>query len=149
MSRQISGGRQFAFYLGTVLQVLGVLLFLSIFVSAASVAVSVFGDGGFSPPGSMFPRAIGGMVLMAVGRMIREIAKKGLAGSGLMLDPEQARQDLEPYSRMAGGMLNDALEETELNLGRQPEKLVVVKCRSCGTHNQEQAKFCQECGQKI
>lgn len=48
------------------------------------------------------------------------IGRRGLAGSGLKLDPEEARRDLEPWSRMAGGVVQDALDETGLKLGREP-----------------------------
>ena len=45
------------------------------------------------------------MALVVVGQMMRRVAARGLAGSGVLLDPEQAREDLEPYSRMAGGIV--------------------------------------------
>lgn len=32
------------------------------------------------------------------------------AGSGVILDPEKAKEELEPFSRMAGGMVKDALD---------------------------------------
>ena len=72
-----------------------------------------------------------------------------MAGSGVVLDPEKARQELEPYSRMAGGMVKDALDEADVNLGGKPERVIMIKCGSCGKLNQEDAKFCQECGRKV
>ena len=30
-----------------------------------------------------------------------------------------------------------------------PDKLVMVKCPSCGKLNDQDAKFCQECGRKL
>jgi hypothetical protein len=33
------------------------------------------------------------------------------------LDPEQARKDVEPVARMAGGVVGDALEEAGVKLG--------------------------------
>jgi hypothetical protein len=94
-------------------------------------------------------RAFGGMALLIVGRIVQGIGARGFAGSGILLDPEKARGDLEPYSRMAGGMVKDALDEADVNLGSQPVQVIVVKCPSCGHLNQEAAKFCQECGTKI
>ena len=95
-------------------------------------------------------RAIGGMALLIVGGIVRGIGAKGLAGSGTVLDPKQARDDLEPYSRMAGGMLKDALDEAGVS-GRkpEPERVIMVKCPACGKLNQEDSKFCQECGRKL
>lgn len=66
-----------------------------------------------------------------------------------MLDPEQARQDLEPFSRQAGGMLKDALDEAAVNLGGKPERVVMLKCAACGKLNEEDSKFCRECGAKM
>jgi membrane protease subunit (stomatin/prohibitin family) len=31
----------------------------------------------------------------------------------------------------------------------QPQKLLMVKCQSCGKLNDQDAKFCQECGRKL
>jgi len=59
-------------------------------------------------------RGVVGMGLMIVGRMLAAIGSRGLAGSGVMIDPEQARKDLEPWSRMAGGIVKDAIDETGL-----------------------------------
>jgi rRNA maturation endonuclease Nob1 len=67
----------------------------------------------------------------------------------VILDPEKARHELEPYSRMAGGMVKDVLEEANVNLGVPSTKVIMIKCRDCGTLNQETAKFCQECGKEI
>ena len=50
---------------------------------------------------------------------------------------------------MAGGMVKDALEEADLNLGGKPERVIMIKCRNCGKLNEEDSKFCQECGEKI
>lgn len=147
MTQRISEGRKTAYYAGIVLTVIGGLMFASVFVTA----VMHFGDfTDFEARGrsSMF-RAFGGVALMVAGGALCAVGARGLAGSGVVLDPEQARQDLEPYSRMAGGMLKDAADEVGLQLGRQPERVVMLKCSSCGKLNDEDAKFCQECGKPL
>ena len=53
---------------------------------------------------------------------------------------------------MAGGMVKDALDEADVQLGGPtgaPEKVVMIRCRECGKLNEEDSKFCQECGKKI
>ncbi len=144
MSKQISEGRKTAYYLGAVLMVIGGLSFFSVFISAAIH----FGDfSNFEERGrSMALRAFGGMGLLIAGGIIRGIGAAGLAGSGVVLDPEKARQELEPYSRMAGGMVKDALDEADVHLGGAPQRVVMVKCPACGKLNEEDSKFCQECG---
>ena len=97
-------------------------------------------------------RAIAGMVLMIVGAIVKGIGSRGLAGSGVVLNPEQAREELEPYSRMAGGMVKDALDAADVHLGAQPAKaetIVKIKCTACGKLNAEDAKFCQACGKAL
>jgi len=42
----------------------------------------------------------------------------GAAGSGIVLDPERAREDVEPWARMAGGVVKDALDEAGIASGQ-------------------------------
>lgn len=147
MARRISNERKTAYYIGMGLQILGGLLFASTFVTF----LTNFGDfTNFeaNAKSSGF-RAFGGMVLMIVGNMVRGIGARGLAGAGVLLDPEKARKDLQPYSRMVGAMIKDAVDESEINVGSKPDQVIMLKCRECGTLNQESAKFCQECGAKF
>ncbi|HPS03215.1 MAG TPA: zinc ribbon domain-containing protein [Candidatus Sumerlaeota bacterium] len=170
MSKQISEERKVAYYAGGILMVLGGLLFFSTFITGindfgnfshfdtkAQVQSEVLRRMGVmpgtvdrvTPMGKMHStmlRAMGGMVLLIVGGIIRQVGATGLAGSGVILDPDKARQDLEPYSRMAGGMVKDALNEAELHLGGSPQRVIMIKCPACGKLNEEDSKFCQECG---
>ena len=143
----MSPERKGAYYAGMGLMGLGFLLFFSVFVGEAVH----FGDFSNvqSNAGSGMARALGGMALIVVGGILRRVGARGLAGSGIVLDPQQARRDLEPYSRMAGGMVQDALEETTLDPRGRSERVVMVKCASCGRLNEEDSKFCQECGKGI
>lgn len=147
MAKQISEERKTAYYLGMVLMVVGGLLFFSVFITGA-MNFGNFSNFEASARSSMF-RAFGGMALLIVGGIIRGIGARGLAGSGVVLDPEKARQELEPYSRMAGGMVKDALDEANVNLGGKAERVVMVKCPACGKLNEEDSKFCKECGKKV
>lgn len=157
MSRQISNERKGAYYFGMMLMILGGLLFASNFIlvpMSMSSGPSFGGPSASSPMAGMAFRAIGGMALLLIGGFIRGIGARGLAGSGVVLNPQQARRDLEPYSRMAGGMIKDAVDESGINLGgsrrrSEPEQVVMIKCRECGKLNEEDSKFCQECGKPI
>ncbi len=113
MGKQISPERQSAFYLGTGLMAVGILLIIIGFITFAALGVgSVNSSGHSTSPLVGFFMFFAGMVLAAVGQGIRGVAARGLAGSGVILDPEQARQDVEPWSRMAGGIAKDAIDET-------------------------------------
>lgn len=113
--RQIPPERKTIYYAGLALTVVGVLCFFSTFVSAALH----FGD--FTDferrAGSAFLRAIAGMGMMIVGGILMRVGSAGLAGSGVKLDPEQARRDVEPWSRMTGGVVKDVLDEAGIKPG--------------------------------
>ena len=153
MGRHISEGRKTAFYVGRVITIIGVLLFLSTFVTF----IANFGnfDNFEGRAKSEAARAFGGMILIVIGSVISNAGARGAAGSGMILDPEQARDDLESFSRMRGGMLKDTLDEADIHLGHSnvvvapPEKVVMIKCRECGKLNEEDSKFCQECGKAL
>lgn len=149
MTRQISEARKIAYYIGMGVMALGGLTFGSSFI------VFLIGMGADfhsqQTYGILFGcLAAGGMLLLIVGIIISQVGARGLAGSGVVLDPEEAREDLEPFTRMAGGMIKDALDEAEIKVGQQqPEKVVMIKCPACGHLNEADSKFCQECGHKF
>jgi len=113
-NRQVSTQRKAQHRLGTIFVAVGMLMFLSVFVSAALH----FGD--FSDfevrVRSMGLRAVGGMALMIGGFVLITLGVAGAAGAGLKLDPEQARKDLEPWARMSGGLTKDSLDEMGVDL---------------------------------
>jgi hypothetical protein len=91
---------------------------------------------------------------MVIGGIVMKIGARGAAGSGLVLDPERARRDLEPWSRMGGGLVQDALSEVNVvkkleegTIAIQPQ--VKVRCQKCQGLNYESAKFCNQCGAAI
>ena len=147
MTRDISEGRKTAYYFGMLLQIVGGLMFASTFILFAAH----FGDFSNFRQNSqtMMFLAFAGMGMLILGGVVRGIGARGLAGSGTVLDPGRARQELEPYSRMAGGMLHDALEEADVNLSGKPQKVVMIKCPACGRLNEEDSRFCQECGRAL
>ena len=123
--RQVSAGRKGAYYFGMVLTGVGVLLFLSVFVSVAMRVGRPVDFGGRASDmidgGGMMLRAVSGMIMIVVGRGLMRLGRVGLAGSGIVLDPEQARTDVEPWARMAGGVVSDALDEASIKLGGKSE----------------------------
>ncbi len=147
MTKQISAQRKITYYLGIALILIGFCSFFSVLFTAA-MHVGDFNNFEGQIRSNVF-RAIGGMLLVFVGGIVASIGARGLAGSGVVLDPGQAREELEPYTRMAGGMVKDALDEANINLGGKSETVVMIKCSACGKLNEEDSKFCQECGQKF
>lgn len=104
-----------------ILAGVGLLLFSSTFVSF----ISHFGDftnfEGRTKSGGM--RAFGGIICIGIGQFIMRLGRSGVAGSGLKLDPQEARRDLEPWSRMSGGMLKDTLDEAGVDLSGQSQEM--------------------------
>ena len=111
--KQISPERKGVYYLGMGLTIVGMILFFSIFVVVAMNSDDMHGvdDSSFTV------RAVVGFALIAIGGWLRNVGEKGLAGSGVILDPEKARKDLEPWARMGGGVVKDALDEAGIRIG--------------------------------
>ena len=116
--RQIPPERRRIYYIGLGVTIVGFLSFLSVFITGALH----FGDfSNFAERGrSEAQRAIIGMVMIIAGQYITRIGRMGLSGSGLKLDPEEARRDVEPWARMTGGVVKDALDEAGLKPGGSP-----------------------------
>ncbi|MGB7343827.1 MAG: zinc ribbon domain-containing protein [Pirellulaceae bacterium] len=150
MPTKISQERKTAYYLGTGMAGFGLLMFLSVFVTGA-LNFGNFDNFGGQVRSSMF-RAIGGMMLIMVGQGIRAVGARGLSGSGVVLDPEQARDDLHPYTNAAGGMLRDVLDavdrdsEPQTRQADAPLQVIMIRCGSCRQLNEEDDKFCSNCG---
>lgn len=105
----------------------------------------------------VFPMVGVGVVLSVAGGILKSVGARGVAGSGMTLDPERARRDLEPLNRMGGGMVKDMLDEAGIDLSGlgakaapgaapPPAPEVKIRCRGCGGLNDEDAKFCKSCG---
>jgi len=166
---EISPERKAAYYGGMVLMALGFLLFISNFFVVAGEMGGPKAELGtpewhqqfdekFENHGrrgqSMMFRALGGMGLIALGGFLMRIGAVGLAGSGVELDPQKARKDVEPWSRAVGGMVNDAASEIDVvkNLNKPaepPPPAVKVRCRRCQALNDEASRFCGQCGASL
>lgn len=147
-NKKISKERKLSFYIGTGLIVIGFVLFISVFFSFFAVfqnSMNDFGDNVMTP----FLRAPIGIVLIICGTFLRNIGSRGLAGSGVILDPEKAREDLKPHAKAVGGIISDALEEVDVLQPAAVKEIIKIKCSACGALNEELAKFCAQCGEKI
>ncbi len=158
-NNQIPPERRTVYYMGMGLIAFGLLLFFSTFLSAA-MNFGNFDDFEGRTQSMMF-RSFGGMALMMLGGFLMRLGTHGLAGSGVILDPQKARKDLEPWNRMAGGMVDDAIDEIELakklekkldepaTAAAPPAPVIKVRCRACSALNEEHAKFCNQCGATV
>jgi hypothetical protein len=170
---QVSTGRQVAYYTGLICLGVGFILFLSVFYKVFTNIGHVFDPSGcmtFSGTGPIpsqiqtmpicgsfeqtflnplvrVPIAFG---LMILGIILTVIGRAGLAGSGFLLNPEQARTDLEPFNRSTGGMIQDVLEEIPAIQGLgHVQNIVKIRCRNCNALSDEHAKFCGQCGKAL
>ena len=146
---KISKERKATYYVGIGMIGLGFILFISVFFSAASFMNDPFGGS----RGPSFENPVIGMVLMIVGSIIMNIGAKGTAGSGLLLDPEKAREDLKPFNEAKGGMINDVISNIDvidqITNSDEVREVIKIKCRSCGSLNDEDARFCKSCGKEL
>ncbi|HYF93896.1 MAG TPA: zinc ribbon domain-containing protein [Symbiobacteriaceae bacterium] len=143
---QIPEGRRAAYYIGGGMMVVGFLLFISNFFFVASGPPSGVSLFDYNPMPGLVARGLGGMLLMIAGGFVRSVGARGAAGSGLVLDPQQAREDLKPWAQTAGGLVKDALEQVQAVPVAEPETVVKVRCPKCRELNDEDAAFCKRCG---
>lgn len=146
---KITKQRKVTYYIGIGMTVLGFILFISVFFSVAMFMNNPF--GGSRQPS--FMNSILGMVLMIAGSFVSRIGAHGAAGSGILLDPEKAREDLKPFNEAKGGMINDVISNIDivddLTKSRGEREIIKIRCRNCGSLNDEDAKFCKSCGKEI
>ena len=135
---KISTGRKVLFYLGNVLVVVGIVLFISVFFT--------FFSDDFDASFNSMPRSVIDIIFIGFGSFLRSLGGLGPAGSGILLDPERARKDLKPHTNMLGEMVSDVVEKINAN---KEDIQIKVKCQSCGTLNDEDATYCKSCGVKI
>lgn len=145
---KISDARKFLYYAGMAAFAIGLLTFLSTFLILFTG--DPFRQGLFQSFGT---RAVVGMLLVIGGQALLRAGARGLAGSGVILDPQRARREIEPWSRMAGGAIQDALSEVDAakSLSREGSAAAVVKvrCKSCQALNDESSQFCGQCGARL
>ena len=149
MSSKISNERKALYYTGMIIGVIGFILFMSAFFLNVNPGFSM------EPP-SFFKRGVLGMICMIVGAVIASIGYSGAAGSGLLLDPDKQREDLKPFNESQGRMINDVIENIDIvkNINQYSKEkvnieVIKIKCRECGELNDEDAKFCKQCGNMI
>lgn len=146
---KISKERKAAYYIGIGMMVLGFVLFISVFFAAASFMNNPFG-GSESPS---FMNSVVGMVLMIAGSIVMNIGARGAAGSGLLLDPNKAREDLRPFNEAKGEMINDVISNIDvvqkITRPYEQKEVIKIRCRICESLNDEDAKFCKGCGKEL
>ena len=146
-NENISNARKGLYYGGMFLTGLGLLIFISTFFVVFSGGFIENSGPGSSFIGSFMTRPLIGMAFIVIGNIMRSIGMKGTAGSGLILSPNKARQDYKPWTKMAGGMLKDVMDESKEDSNSQSS--IKIRCRACKTLNEEDATFCKTCGQPI
>lgn len=137
MSDEFPRSRKTLYYFGMILSIIGIILFLSNFV--AIFTGNLFN---FNP---IIPLV--GFFMIAIGQIIRTIGSKGIAGSGIILDPEKAREDVKPYSKAMGGVIDDVMSNVDTKSANK--EIIKIKCRNCGTLNDEDSTYCKSCGEKL
>lgn len=146
---KLSNERKVTYYIGMGIMILGFILFISVFFQVANLINDPFTAS--KPPS--FTNPMIGFILIIIGSVVSKIGAKGAAGSGVILDPDQAREDLKPFNEAKGQMLNDVISNIDAvnNIAKPTEdkEIIKIKCRSCGTLNEEDAKFCKSCGEEL
>lgn len=91
----IPAERQLLYYIGMALMGLGALLFFAGFLAGASMFATMTID--LDAPRRMATLSTVAMLLLIAGGLLMRVGRYGAAGSGVILDPRKARQDLRPW----------------------------------------------------
>ncbi len=139
--------RQLLHYLGMAIQGVGLLMFASLFLNFARR----FGDFNDFDRRMQTQATIGflSMALIVAGKLLCFGVVRGAQYLDWRSDPNHAQPRFTPFTRMKSGTQHDPKDDGRLPLGRQPETIVLLKCRRCGETSGEKAKFCQACGEKL
>ena len=128
---RISDSRKSLHAFGTILVVIGaaatvggVISFVSSFGSPQGMFAESFPPKGFLIAG-------GGILLTGIGRGLRHLGARGIAGSGLVAGDDG---DV-PAGATNGGATG-------------PER-VKIRCRECRALHDEDARFCDQCGASL
>ena len=158
-NRELKTWRKVVYIIGNIFLVVGVILFMSSFFTSFG-----FFQGRFEFierlgfVGSFMFLPVFGFALIFVGSLLKALGRGGLAGAGLILDPERERRDAEPFSRSKGGKFADSYDEfrSESKIHEDLERVrvsqkekIMVRCPKCKTLNDEDASFCKSCGEKL
>lgn len=165
---KISKERKVTYYIGIGMMVLGFILFISTFFDVANFGNNLMGGSFIEGPfvgdpftnnsfmkssGPSFAKPVIGMILMIAGGIVMNVGARGAAGSGLLLDPDKAREDLKPFNEAKGGMINDVISNIDvvdrITRPSGQKEVIKIRCRGCGSLNDEDAKFCKGCGKEI
>ena len=141
-TKDISSGRKTLYYVGMGMVGIGFILFMSTFVMV------IFFDP-FSMSYNPMGNAIIGFIMIAIGGFIQQVGARGDAGSGVILDPKKAREDLHPYTSAFGGMVSDVLDEVKDSDRTSQKEVIKIRCPQCSSLNDEDARFCKSCGKML
>ena len=156
-NKEIKTWRKILYIIGNILIVLGFILFFSTFIKFSTFSFFEENSGSDFVFGFMRTPFMG-FILIFLGSFLKSLAKNGFAGSGLILNPEKEREDLEPFSRSKGGQYADTYDEFKResnfhedlkNYSNSKKENIKIRCPHCKTLNDEDAKYCKSCGNKL
>ena len=120
-------------HVGSGISLVGIILCFSTFVTSCSqFGDPVEHDEMVARGKHEMGRFLGGMVLVVVGGIVGGVGHKRARGAAAI--PGATRRGPDPSRGPARAA---------------PPKVVMIKCRSCETLNEEESKFCQECGERL
>ena len=146
--------------IGIILLLIGISLIIAgIFfgiTSLNSMGTKNFMLFGGATAGSIFGGCVCIMIalLLLIRAYQREIIRYGYEETGMALGTA-SKTAVDGYGRIIG-QGSEALASgiksvggIKLNVDTNKEQIIKIKCRACGTLNDEDAKYCDECGQPI
>lgn len=142
--------------IGISLIIAGILFFIISLNSMGHPGSNNFMLFGGATAGSWFGGAVCIMIalILLTRAYQREIVRYGYEETGMALGTA-SEQAVDGYGRIIGKG-SEALargiksaDGLKLDINTSKEQIIKIKCRACGTLNDEDAKYCDQCGQPI
>lgn len=142
--------------IGIALIIAGIFFFIASLNSMGEVGNNNFMLFGGATAGCWF---VGSICIMATFMLLRvayhrEILRYGYEETGMALGTASERA-VDGYGRIIGKgseAVASGIKSAggiKLDVVSNKEQIIKIRCKACGTLNDEDAKYCDECGQQI
>lgn len=128
--------KQVLYSLGIGMMVVGFFLFISIFFYLGSLIGS---QAKFNLENIPVINVFSGLMLIAVGFILSKAGAKGIKEAPKAANPLKTDDNTKQWN-VAGPGAGKTAETVEI---------IKIRCKSCGTLNDEDAEYCKKCGTKI
>ncbi len=133
--------RSVAFTAGVTLAIIGMLMFFGLAVSLAGSAAAP----GLLPASTKW-KVISGVALVAAGFVVMTLGSQSLA---IDMRSDDSLEHTDPWHELANDAQSEAVTSSDTKTAHCHEAPADICCRLCHAENDAEAKFCDQCGERL